>query len=560
MTTDRLQQIISEGESLSVEFKGESHAPLSDDDLIEAIVCLANRDREPMGWLLIGVEDDGTVTGARPRHVILTDPNRLAALIANRTRPPFSARIEVKELNGKNIIVIEVPRSNTPISTSSGKSLRRLILGTGRPGCQPMSYPELLSRESRLGKMDISSFAISDTDLNDIEPLELARLRQTIREFKGDAVLLDLRDEDFLKALGMIEITDGIQRLTMTGLLLAGREETLRTHLPTHEVAFQVLRGLKVEVNNFYRLPLIHIVEEFMTRFRAYYREEEMMMGLYRVGVPNYPERAFREALINALIHRDYTQLGAIHVQWYDDHIDISNPGGFIEGVNLQNILVAPPKSRNPRLADAFKRLGLVERTARGIDMIFYECLRNGRSAPSYFHSTDTNVVIKLPGGTANLNFVRFVIEEERQGHNLSLEDLLILNQLCAEGRTDVSEVSQLIQRSENDAHYHLERLVELGFIETRGEKQRHVYILLATIYRRLGQTAAYTESRVFDTVQMEQMILQYIKSYKHISRKEAAELCQITERQATYLLGKMVKAGKIRTEGERRWTQYLMS
>ena len=98
----------------------------------------------------------------------------------------------------------------------------------------------------------------------------------------------------------------------------------------------------------------------------------------------------------NALIHRDYTRLGAVHVQWHDDSIQISNPGGFPEGVRLDNLLVTPPRPRNPLLADVFKRAGIVERTARGIDTIFYEQLRSGRPAPSYERSTETSVVLVL--------------------------------------------------------------------------------------------------------------------------------------------------------------------
>ncbi len=67
------------------------------------------------------------------------------------------------------------------------------------------------------------------------------------------------------------------------------------------------------------------------------------MVGFLRVGIPDYPEQAFREGLANALIHRDYTRLGAVYVQWYEDRIEISNPGGFPEGVRLDNILVTPP-------------------------------------------------------------------------------------------------------------------------------------------------------------------------------------------------------------------------
>src|SRR5690606_40468001 len=134
-------------------------------------------------------------------------------------------------------------------------------------------------------------------------------------------------------------------------------------------------RGVSVEVSAFFRWPLLRVMEEIEARFRALTREEELLVGMLRVGVPDYSPAAFREGLANALIHRDYTRFGAVHVQWFDDRIEISSPGGFPEGVRLDNLLVTAPRPRNPLLADAFKRAGIVERTARGIDTIFYEQL-----------------------------------------------------------------------------------------------------------------------------------------------------------------------------------------
>jgi ATP-dependent DNA helicase RecG len=108
MTPERLQELIAAGESLDVEFKSDEHRPLSDDDLVEAVVCLANRSSDTPAWLLVGIEDDGRVTGARPRHESgRTDPVRLTALIANRTRPSLTPRIEVVRSQDKEIIVVE---------------------------------------------------------------------------------------------------------------------------------------------------------------------------------------------------------------------------------------------------------------------------------------------------------------------------------------------------------------------------------------------------------------------------------------------------------------------
>lgn len=109
--------------------------------------------------------------------------------------------------------------------------------------------------------------------------------------------------------------------VSIGALLLFGRLDALHRFVPTHEAAFQVLRGLDVEVNDFFNFPLFRLAEEMFSRFTARNREEEVQFGLFRVPVPTYSGIAFREVLANALTHRDYTRRGAVHVQWTDEQL-----------------------------------------------------------------------------------------------------------------------------------------------------------------------------------------------------------------------------------------------
>ncbi|GBC92793.1 hypothetical protein HRbin15_01270 [bacterium HR15] len=563
MSPERLRQLIQHGESLDVEFKGESRTQLSDDEIVEAVVCLANRPSSESGWVLIGIEDDGSTTGARPRHGDRTDPLCLQALIANRTNPSLPVRVFVVPLQseGVEVIAIEVPPVRGPVGTTKGIYLRRAIGGRGEPICLPMQPSDFQSLQGSRGLLDHTSLVVESASWEDLDPLEFERFRRFLRENpgRGDEALLQLSDRELAKALGAVESNHEVTRVRVLGILLFGKEESLRRLLPTHEVAFQVLRGQEVEVNDFFRAPLLRVMEEVLQRFRARYREEELMMGLLRVGVPEYSERAFREAVANALIHRDYTRLGAVHIQWYDDHLAISNPGGFPQGVRLDNILVTPPRPRNPLLADAFKRAGIVERTGRGIDIIFTEQLRTGRPAPSYERSTDTDVVLLLRGGKANLEFVRLVVEENQAGRLLGLDELLILNALWRERSLTTPQAAALLQKPETDARAVLEHLVESGLVEARGERKGRTYHLSAATYRRLGVPAAYVRRRGFEPIQQEQMILQYVRTHGRITRREAAELCRVKEYQAFYILQKLVSQGCLRSVGKGRGAYYEM-
>lgn len=392
-----------------------------------------------------------------------------------------------------------------------------------------------------------------------LDPREFVRFRGAIEDNpgRGDSVLLELSDLDMAKALGAIE-TDGDQvTIRVLGLLLFGHQEVLAAALPAHEVAFQRLSAEQVKVNDFFRWPLLKVMDEMEGRFRASNQEEEFFVGMVRIGVPDYPQRAFREGVANALIHRDYARLGAVHVQWHDEQLQISSPGGLPEGVRLDNLLVTDPRPRNPLLADAFKRAGIVERTARGIDTIYYEQLRGGRPAPSYERSTATGVTLLLPGGRANLGFVRLLVEEGRENGPLNLQDLLLLNHLWLERRTTTAEAGTITQHSMAETRRHQRRLVEMGLVETRGRGKGQSYLLSSATCRRLGLESQYVRQRGFEPLQQEQLVLQYVEAHGRIKRREVVELCKIGPAHATRLLRRLVKKGELAMHGQKRGTWY---
>ena len=559
MTPETLQSLIVGGETLSVEFKGGERSPLNDRDLVEAVVCLANRTGTEPSWLLIGVEDDGRITGASPRHAGATDPDKLAALIAGRTRPALSVHVEIVDLGSRALLVIQVPPQRQPVGTSDGVFLRRTIGGDGRPACLPMDGYAIQSLQADRGLLDPSAQIVAAARWEDLDPLEFERYRRSVRERRGrsDESLLDLPDLELAKALGAVAANGTVRGVRLAALLLFGKDDALRRFVPNHEAAFQLLRGLDVEVNDFFRWPLLRIMEEIEARIRARNREQELMVGLLRVGVPDYSERALREALANALIHRDYQRLGAVHFQWHPDRIEISSPGGFPEGVRLDNLLVTAPRPRNPLLADAFKRAGIVERTARGIDTIFYEQLRNGRPAPSYARSDSAVVVVAIPGGEANLDFVRLLVTEAQGGLALGLDELLILNALWRERSLETSDAACLTQKPEAETRATLHRLVEAGLVEERGQKKGRTWHLSAAAYRALGDKAAYVRQRGFEPLQQAQMVLQYVEKHGRITRREAAELCRLSPDQAYRLLTRLTGEGRLARRGSKKGAWY---
>jgi ATP-dependent DNA helicase RecG len=556
-----VRHLIDAGEQFDVEFRGEEGEALADRALVELVVCFANGRG---GLILVGVEDDGRVTGARPRHGSHTDVRRVEALIGNQTVPSCPAECSVVMVEGREVLVIEVPPGRPVTSTADGVYRRRATNLHGRPGCLPFLASEIHSREADRGVLDYSALVLPEARWEDLDPLEFERLRQTIERSRGraDASLLELSDQEIVRTLGLGEGSGGrVERLRVAALLLVGREAAIRRFLPTHEVAFQVLSGTRVAANDFFRWPLVRIADEIARRFEARNEEEEIAVGPVRVGVPRYSPAGFREAVHNALIHRDYARLGAVHVQWREAEVEITSPGGLVDHVRLDNLLVAAPTPRNPVLADAFKRIGLVERTGRGIDTIYEGQLRYGREAPDYSRSTPGTVHVVLAGGAPNLAVARFIAERDVPGRRFTVDELLVLNRVERERRIDTEEAAELVQRSAVGAATVLDRLVERGILELRSERGAlRSYQLSAGAARALGAGADAPQPAGAEPLDREQLVMQYVDANGRITRSQAAELCQLDPREARQILERLVKRGELVVRGEKRGSYYERS
>ncbi|SEA08955.1 ATP-binding protein [Paraburkholderia sartisoli] len=542
-------------ESLTVEFKSDRKR-LHDDELVEALACMANSDG---GELWLGVEDDGTPTGLHADHQNLIG---LPGLVASRTSPSLTVAVQAAEIAGIRVACIRVSKSASEVATTSGKYLRRRIKQDGTPECVAMLPHERSSRASRFGLSDVSAQAVAGATLVDFDPLERERLRQTVQRYGGDRVLLELDDEALDGALGFTTRNDAGERVpTLTGLLVIGRETALRDLVPTHELAFQVLGSEAVRFNEFRRFPLLKAMDWLETNFRPYNPEHELQIDLFRVPVPKVDMGAFREAVANALVHRDYHRLGAVHVRLNDDGLTISNPGGLVEGVTLNNLLITEPRPRNPSLADAMKRIGLVERSGRGVDKIYRGMLRFGRPEPDYSRTDGNSVVLQLATVDADELFLRLVVEQEgRQSGELPIDSLIALSALREHKRLDAEELAGHIQRDPAQAKRTLEKLLEAGLVDAHGATRNRSYTLSVDMYRAKGDKLAYTRQVGFTHIQHPEMVLNYVRQHGRIQRSEVMELCHLDGNQAGKLLSRLYAEGRLVMHGQKKGAYYTLA
>ncbi|WP_308203670.1 RNA-binding domain-containing protein [Gordonia aquimaris] len=540
--------LIAGGETFTTEFK---RSDISAKDLTKAVACLANGEG---GVLLIGVDDDGTVVGASPRHGQVTNPERVAAYIQANTEPALAVGVHLETIDGHEVIRIDVPRADPgPVGTKLGVFTKRVLKSTGQPECAPMTAHEIVSMGMVARGQDFAASIARDASMDDLDPLEFDRFRRLCQE-AGDE-LADLSDDDVLRALGLVPIAAPV---SIGAVLLFGTDAALQRWVPNAEVLFQDARSGHQSTNIRIAEPLLGTAERLRELIDARNTVTELMAGLYRIEIPLIPSITRREAVANALVHRDYAAVGPIRVQLNDSSFVVANPGGFPPGVTTQNIL-DQSRPRSPILAAAFKRAGLVERRGKGVNDMFEQQLRAGRDAPDYSHSTSESVVVTVPLGNADLDLVRFLLTWESDHQEpLSLDELRIVHEVKTSGSATSFEVAGDLNLISAIVKSSLGHLVECGILESRGVGRSRKYHLTARFYDLAQDRNAYVRVKGIDPLQQERMILDYADAYGSITRGQAAELCQTTPTQARSVLKRLVEDGRLRLTGERRGARYV--
>ena len=545
-----MKSAIPERETLEIEFKSDLKK-LPDNDIVDAVVAFANTIG---GTIYLGVENDGTVTGLHKAH---RDYTQLAAYIANKTVPPVSVRVELLE-EELPVLVIHVPKCRSIIASSVGKIQRRRLKADGTPENVPMYPFEINTRLSELSLLDFSEQPVPGASYQDLDPLERERLRRIILSYNGEKYLLELPDDELDKALQLV-VTVGDQLVpTYTGMLLLGKQEKLREYMPTAESAFLMMNGTEVSTNETFYLPLLSAIERLLDFVNARNPEQEMEMGMFRISIPEFDKRAVREAVVNAFSHRDYTRLGRVLVRMDADGLTITNPGGFIEGVTIQNILNVEPHGRNPVLADALKRIGLAERSGRGVDRIYEGSLRYGRDLPDYSETSSTSVTLFIPRGMPDKHLISLLSEQQqRTGVPVPLNALLALNLLRQARRMTAAEISKEAHIPEAKMRATLEYLTETGLIEAIGTGRGRAYILSAKSYR---DPIKYVRQTDIDRLRYPELVVKLARQKGSISRKDVIELLHISPPQAYRLLKKMTDDRILLRQGNTSAAHYVIN
>lgn len=565
------------GETLTVEYKDDldmknKRGPMSAHTLAVSIMGIANKYG---GHLLLGVSKAG-ITGLHSERQATPAP--LAAEILNQfVGRPLVAFHEYSH-DGKRIWAFHVDQvRQMPLQLVDGTFKIRTDRGNKQgPENLPFLISDLPQWQAERGiHTDFSSMPIRDLPWSQypkfLNPLALDALQRRIDAGRTAPNLRTISTFDQqMEALELIGTVDGERVITFAGLLLFGSNEILRERVPAHQAQFQVFApDGSLPYNLFTGRPgleqncLLLLATRLEELFQGIVPRREMMDGADRVDIPAYGDAAFREAMMNAFIHRDFTINEPVIIQMTTEQLLFVNPGGFYRDVNAHNILFHEPCSRNQRLALACAALNLMEKSGRGVDRIFWDQIRYLRPMPSYETSSDVAVRLVLPGGEGALDAIRGMLNHfsgEEDIRERVIESAFVYTLITEGAATRETLMEALPGLPPTWAKKAITNLIDAGLITPNGRHGRGQRMILSEQFQaERGRPDAFRHHAEISQEDQRRLVLEYVAGNGSITRREAAkELLRPADDSIYRLLKGMVEDGILVPTGKGASTKYV--
>jgi len=557
---DQLDQTAADTlEGQHLDFKPWSDAKASMKIAVEYAVCFANADG---GVIVFGVADD-----VRGRPVAIHGAKRYDLDVWRRglfdsTRPNLAVSVEemnVPEGTGK-LLVVRVPKGDSPpYSTADGLYKKRV----GK-NCMPLDPAAVARVRIATGAVDWSGEPATGVASADLDPVEIARARSILRSKSPESQLLQLDDVAFLRGL---EAMRG-ERVTHTGLLLFGRPEVLSERCPQAQVHYvHQTSETKVARNDVWRSGLLQVATKIEEIFSGPVNpEEELSVGLFKLRIPAFPLDVIREAVLNAVTHRDYADPGEVLIRHAPRELALTSPGGFVGGIRVDNILRHEPVARNRTLANAFLKLRLVEAAGTGRRRIFVPMLSYGKRIPEY-ESDGQRVTLRIYDGVFDRALAQMVAKWNAGGREIQLDALLVLAYMKEHPYIDAKRAAGLLQLEREDARGVLDQLSvpRKGILERRGRTQAATFHLAKGIAKDLLGRAAYTRTKGIAPARFAEIVREYVHDHGSITNRECRELLGLGDSPSAqveasrYLKKWSASNGFLNAEGKRPRVKYRL-
>ena len=499
------------------------------------------------GYLVLGMED------AYPHQVVGTKQNKgtIGELESNiyrdiSIRPSIYELYEDETTKERRVLVIDVP--GRPI----GKLFRFEDVPLMRVGeeLKPMSDEEIF-KILQEQEPDFSSEICSTVSINDLDTEAIRILKQKYATKQKNPNFLTLPDEQVLSDLQLMK--EG--KVTYAALILVGKREKLIELLPQASVILEYRKSENlVPYDNRYTYsePFYKMIDMLWHDINLRNDKIDVNDNSYIFNIPFFNEDVIREAINNAIAHRDYRRTSETVIKQYPQKLIVMDAGGFPLGVSIDNLLRVQSTPRNRLLTDVLEKTGVVERSGQGIDKIFKNTLSEGKDSPDYSHSDSFRVELHLSAVIKDKAFAMFLESEQRdlaEEDRLSVFDVISLNEV-RQGKS---------QSVEKDS---IEKLLSCGLIEKRGRTRGIYYILSKSYYEFSGQEGEYSQKDDWGINQVMSVIMPHLTKFGKAKMKDFAKLLDghLTRRQVRTVIDKLVASQLLIKEGEGASTTYKIA
>jgi len=377
----------------------------------------------------------------------------------------------------------------------------------------------------------------------DLSPEALAGFRRHWARKAGNPRIESWTDAETLVNAELLQ--DG--SLLYAALILFGTRAALGRHLAQAELVFEYrsseASGPAAERADF-RKGFFLFHDALWQKINLRNDRQSYQDGLFRFEISTFDETAVREALLNAVAHRDYRLGGSVFVRQFARRLEIVSPGGFPPGITAENIL-DQQNPRNRRLAEALARCGLIERSGQGLNLMVETAIRQSKPLPDYSGSAAHEVRLILDGTVKDPAFVRFLerVGEERL-RGFSTYDFLALDAIARE--RPLTEAMRT----------RLPGLIETGVLESQGRGRGTRYHLSRGLHAALGRKGAYTRKRGLDHETNKALLEKHLRDHAE-EGAPLADLCQVlpalSRRSVQRLLAELRSEGRANLAGQRK-------
>jgi len=503
------------------------------------------------GRLRLGIEDGKNAPPA-DQHIPADLPDTVRRKLAERTVNVTVLPDVVTAPNGGQYIELRIPRAMAVASTTDGRYFLR-VADQSKPvtGDDVM---RLASERAALPWETQTTLHISRAEVDDTKHDKLlAALRAS------DRVKASVKEKSDDELLDHYQLAQG-QALTNLGALCLGRQHH-RAQLTTAPV-IQFIKyddhGQKVNklVWDDHTQSPMELIEAVWLEVPDFRERYELPDGLYRQNVPAFDEIVVRELLVNALVHRPYTQRGDIFLNLHPDRLEMVNPGPLPLGVTPQNVLHTTVR-RNEHLARLFHDLKLMEREGSGIDKIFEVLLSQGRPMPELIETHD-RVQVTVRRRILKPEVIDFIAKAD-QTYQLTQRERITLGLLAQHDALTARELADTLELPSVEAlQPWLKRLLDWHLVQSAGRTQATRYFVDPGLLRSLKFTGETTLKRI-EPHRLAALVLEDLQRYPESAISEIHQRIggEIHPKQVKRALEELIERSAVRFEGNNRWRRY---